>query len=181
MGAHDHHGHDHDHAACRASALARAEERCAETGARLTPIRRQVLAALLADHKPVGAYDVIDRLAAEGQERPAPITVYRALDFLVALGVFPGVERRNASRACAHTLGPNEPLVLLVCETCVEASELSTSAIAETIAAAAGRLGFAVRQPVIEVFGRCAKCGGARGRAVDFRAMRPKPLAVQGG
>jgi hypothetical protein len=32
-------------------------------------------------HKPLGAYEIIDRLAVRGP-RPAPITAYRALEFL---------------------------------------------------------------------------------------------------
>ena len=58
---------------------------CAARAERLTPIRRQVLEALLSTHRPLGAYELIDRLAEWGG-RPAPITVYRALDFLLGAG-----------------------------------------------------------------------------------------------
>ena len=58
-----------------------AEALCVERGQRLTPIRRKVLAALLGSHKPLGAYEIIDRLAPRGP-RPAPITAYPALEFL---------------------------------------------------------------------------------------------------
>lgn len=49
----------HDHRACSGAVLKRAEALCAARGARLTDIRRKVLAALAADHAPAGAYDVI--------------------------------------------------------------------------------------------------------------------------
>ena len=39
---------DHDHQRCSSDALAHAEALCAERTERLTPIRRQVLEALLA-------------------------------------------------------------------------------------------------------------------------------------
>ena len=55
---------DHDHERCTGDALAHAEALCAERAQRLTPIRRQVLEVLLASHKPLGAYEIIDRLAA---------------------------------------------------------------------------------------------------------------------
>jgi len=59
--------------------MAVAEALCAERGQRLTPIRRKVLGTLLASHKPLGAYEIIDQLAPRGP-RPAPITAYRALE-----------------------------------------------------------------------------------------------------
>src|SRR3954451_11534238 len=61
-------------------ALARAEVACGAAGARLTPIRRAVLEALYATHRPLGAYDIADTLATAGTRRLAPITIYRALD-----------------------------------------------------------------------------------------------------
>src|ERR1700691_6712914 len=71
---------DHDHGSCTSSALANAERLCAARGQRLTQMRRQVLEALLASPKPLGAYEVMDRLGSK--RPPAPISVYRALDFL---------------------------------------------------------------------------------------------------
>ncbi len=86
--AHDHgpHGHGgcaHAHSRARSAAdiMAQAEETCRQRDVRLTDIRRQVLAALLATHRPMGAYDLIDALAAGGQKRLAPVSIYRALDF----------------------------------------------------------------------------------------------------
>src|SRR6188472_2808193 len=75
------HAPDHDHQRCTADALAHAETLCAQRLQRLTPIRRQVLEVLLESHKPLGAYEIMDRAALNGG-RPAPITIYRALDFL---------------------------------------------------------------------------------------------------
>lgn len=76
---------DHDHGRCTADALAHAEAVCGERAQKFTPIRRHVLGALLSSHRPLGAYEVIDELA-KSMPRPAPITVYRALDFLMANG-----------------------------------------------------------------------------------------------
>ncbi len=170
------HGHDHDHARCRADALAQAEARCRATGGRLTPIRRLVLDAILETHAPVGAYEIIDRLAAAGHERPAPITVYRALDFLRAQGLVHRVDSRNGFIACDHSHGPDETVVILLCDGCHDATEVATTAVSETIAAAASRHGFAVRQPVIEIGGLCSTCAGRTGRRDAFKALGPKPL-----
>ena len=91
---------DHDHDSCASAAIAHAEELCAARAQRLTPMRRQVLQALLASHKPLGAYEIMERLARRA--RPAPITVYRALDFLRDNGLVHRIESRNAFVACVH-------------------------------------------------------------------------------
>src|SRR6516164_6892072 len=75
-------GHDHDR--CSSDAMAVAEALCAQRSQRLTPIRRKVLAALLGSHKPLGAYEIIDRLALKGP-RLAPIAGDRAHRHLHAL------------------------------------------------------------------------------------------------
>ena len=86
---------DHDHGRCTADAIAHAEQVCAQRAQKFTPIRRQVLQALLSSHRPLGAYEVIDELA-KSMPRPAPITVYRALDFLMENGLVHRIESRNA-------------------------------------------------------------------------------------
>ena len=55
--------HDHDHDRCIADALTSAEVVCAQRGARLTELRRQVLELIWASHAPIGAYDLIDSLS----------------------------------------------------------------------------------------------------------------------
>ena len=60
-------------------------------------------AGLLSSHRPLGAYEVIDELA-KSMLRPAPITVYRALDFLMENGLVHRIESRNAFLACAMTM-----------------------------------------------------------------------------
>ena len=72
----------HDHAHCATDALTRAEAITAEAGLRMTPVRRRVLEILLEEHKALGAYDVLARLAAEGFGNQPPVA-YRALEFLV--------------------------------------------------------------------------------------------------
>src|SRR6187549_2302651 len=92
---------DHDHGRCTADALKHAEALCAQRSQRLTPTRRQVLEVLLSSHKPLGAYEIIDRAAKRGT-RHAPITVYRALEFLIENGLAHRIESRNAYIACGH-------------------------------------------------------------------------------
>jgi Fur family zinc uptake transcriptional regulator len=151
---------DHDHDACASNALAQAEAICAERETRLTPIRRRVLEALLASHKPLGAYDLIERLAKRG-DKLSPITIYRALDFLRDNGLAHRIESRNAFIACAHEHGAGDPVVFLICEKCGAVGEAAAAAVAETIKTASRTAGFTPKTPVIEITGICSHCKAA--------------------
>ena len=137
--------------------MAVAEALCAQRGQRLTPIRRKVLAALLGSHKPLGAYEIIDRLALKGP-RLAPITAYRALEFLRENGLVHRIESRNAFIACVHNHAASALVVFLICERCGAGGEASSSDVAAPLSSAARAAGFTPRSPVIELSGICTHC-----------------------
>ena len=56
-------------------------------GARVTPARRQVLAALLAAEQPLCHGELEQQLAAESGQAPDRVTLYRVLDALVETGL----------------------------------------------------------------------------------------------
>jgi len=151
---------NHDHDRCASDAIARAEQICATRKQRLTPMRRHVLEALLASHQPLGAYELIERLAARAA-RPAPITIYRALDFLREQGLVHRIESRNAFIACVHNHGSGDPVVFLICERCGAVGEAASAAVADTIKSASRAAGFTPKTPVIEISGICAHCKAA--------------------
>jgi Fur family zinc uptake transcriptional regulator len=154
------HSPDHDHDRCTADALAHAEALCTKRAQRLTPIRRQVLEALLGSHKPLGAYEIIER-AGDKRARPAPITVYRALNFLRAQGLVHRIESRNAFVACVNNHASGDLEVFLICERCGEVGEAPAVVVAENWKAAARAAGFTPKAPVIEITGICAHCRAA--------------------
>jgi Fur family transcriptional regulator, zinc uptake regulator len=151
------HAPDHDHERCSTDAMTMAEAICLDRGQRLTPIRRKVLAALLASHKPLGAYEIIDRMAAKGA-RPAPITAYRALEFLRENGLVHRIESHNAFVACVHTHAAGDLVVFLICERCGAVGEASSADVAATLTSAARAAGFTPKSPVIEISGVCSHC-----------------------
>jgi Fur family zinc uptake transcriptional regulator len=158
------HAPDHDHERCAADALKHAEALCAQRAQRLTPIRRRVLELLLASHKPLGAYEIMDHAAAKGGspaasgQRPAPITVYRALDVLRDNGLVHRIESRNAFVACVNNHGSDDIVVFLICEHCGAVGEAPSAAVADQLKAAARAAGFTPKAPVIEIGGVCAHC-----------------------
>src|SRR4029077_15469910 len=139
---------DHDHGRCARAAIAHAEVLCAARAQRLTPMRRHVLEALLDNPRPLRSYQIIEPLARHG--RPAPITVYRALDFLRDNGLVHRIESRNAFVACVNNHASGDLVVFLICEHCGAVGEASSAAVAGELKTAARAAGFAPKAPVIE-------------------------------
>ncbi|MCB2102353.1 MAG: transcriptional repressor [Rhodobacterales bacterium] len=150
----------HDHAACVSDAMARAEHICAETGARFTPLRRRVLERIWAGHKPTGAYEILEDLGRDDGKPVAPVTVYRALDFLMAHGLVHRLNSLNAFIGCPRA-GAGHEAVFLICEDCKRVAEIDDPAVGETLARDAADQGFSVSTQMIEVMGRCPDCQAA--------------------
>jgi Fur family transcriptional regulator, zinc uptake regulator len=146
----------HDHETCIDRALDRAAQLCQKRGARLTALRRGVLALVWRGHEPVGAYAILDALRLT-HPTAAPPTVYRALDFLIEQGLIHRIASMNAYMGCAR---PDAPHVsqFLICAGCGTAAELVEPAIAAAVLHRADALGFAVEQQTVEVRGRCPRC-----------------------
>jgi Fur family transcriptional regulator, zinc uptake regulator len=146
----------HDHRKCVHTALSTAEAVCKARGEKLTPVRKRVLELVWASHRPVGAYALLDSLRADGRSA-APPTVYRALEFLLALGLVHRVESLNAYLGCAHPAS-DHAAQFLICRQCGTAAELEESDIATAIDRHAKRAGFAVERRTVEAMGLCAAC-----------------------
>ena len=148
---------DHDHNRCAADAISHAERVCRERAQKFTPIRRHVLEALLASPRPLGAYEVIDELA-RSMPRPAPITVYRALDFLIEQGLVHRIVSRNAFLACAHNHEERATVAFLICDRCDAVGEIAAAPLAQPLIDGARHDGFAPKFTVVEITGTCAHC-----------------------
>jgi len=151
---------DHDHWLCIADAVAAAEARVAAAGGRMTPLRRLVLELVCVSHKPVGAYDLIGEIARERNNRAAPPTVYRTLDFLMDHGLIHRIASLNAYVAC---FGPRRPhdACLFICEQCRTVEESEAPGVAQAIGRTAAAAGFSIRGQTIEVTGLCRACARA--------------------
>lgn len=147
---------EHDHSHCQARALESALEECEKKGLRLTKIRQQVLEIIWAQHNPIGAYDILQKLQKAGH-KPAPPTAYRALEFLVSAKLIHRVESLNAYIGCPS---PNDvhQCQFYICTDCGHVAEVNDSAVSDTLSAGASELGFTSQQTVIEVHGVCKNC-----------------------
>jgi Fe2+/Zn2+ uptake regulation proteins len=146
----------HDHSRCAASILAHAEEATAAAGARLTPVRRRTLEILLEEHRALGAYEVLERLAQEGFGNKPPVA-YRALDFLVEQGLAHRIRRLNAFTACMHPGEAHAP-AFLICSRCGVVAEAPAEPVRAALDAAAAQLGFEIERTNIEAVGLSPAC-----------------------
>ena len=146
----------HDHHHCVATTLAGAERLCAERKLRLTPTRRRVLEILAEEHRAMGAYDILERLRAEGQAAHPPVA-YRALDFLVEHGFAHKIERLNAFIACDHPEEGHRP-AFLICRSCDAVAEAHVTPTEGALGSQAAELGFQIERAVIEAVGLCPSC-----------------------
>lgn len=147
--------HEHDHQGCIAEALGHAETLCQMQQQRFTAIRRRVLELVWQQHKPIGAYEVLEMLQRDG--RTAPPTVYRALEFLQQMGLVHRISSLNAYVGCIHPGVPHDGQ-FLICEACQSLAELDVPAITGAIAKSAAHSGFKPRRYTVEIMGLCPNC-----------------------
>ncbi|MBB3902180.1 Fur family transcriptional regulator [Methylobacterium brachythecii] len=154
---HDHAaGHAHDHAS-HEDVLGRAERLCRERDLQFTRLRRDVLETIAAESKPMGAYDIAERLSGGGK-RVAAVSVYRALDFLTEHGLVHRIASRNAFVSCGHDHGERDGLLFLICRSCGGIDELTSPAIESQLDRAVTEAGFTPTSRIIEVEGECGAC-----------------------
>ena len=145
----------HHGARDRAAHLHDAELRCADAGESLTPLRRRVLELLVDHHGPAKAYDLLPMLNDEKTAKPP--TIYRALDFLVRMGLAHRIESLNAFVAC-DVGACARSTIFLICEKCGCAEEFDAGHALIDLADAAKKDGFTINRTMIEASGVCSIC-----------------------
>lgn len=147
----------HDHGQCLEHAMQRARKAFDDKGLKLTPLRQAVFSEIASSHRAIGAYEVLENLAARG-DRLAPISVYRAIDALLAAGMVHRVESRNAFFACHTGHEKRSRHLVLGCEACGRIAEVDGDKAFAAIDKAAASAAFSAKGAVVEVWGLCANC-----------------------
>jgi Fur family zinc uptake transcriptional regulator len=146
----------HDHSQCIDVAIQGALEAFRRHGISFTPLREKVFREIAASHRAIGAYEILDRLAGKGA-RLAPISVYRAIDVLLQVGIVRRFKSRNAFYA-SQSAEPMSPRIVLACEKCGLVADADGIQVFQSIKRAAALDAFAPKSAIIEVFGHCAHC-----------------------
>lgn len=146
-----------NHQHCIDDAMNNARTLCTQKGARLTTLREQVLALIWQSHKPLGAYDLIDMLAEASERRVAPPTIYRALDFLLEMGIIHRINSLNAYIGCPSP-STEHPSYFLICTQCQTANECNDTALSQHIEQIGKQQQFSIQHQWLEVLGICHEC-----------------------
>lgn len=157
--SHEHHDtlhgvHDHQNVKAR---LLEAENICAAGGARLTPLRKEVLELILNATGPVGAYDLLAKLKGTSDRPAAPPTVYRTLDFLLEKGFIHRLTSINSYIPCCHPRAGHQA-AFLICSECQTVKEASAKGLIEQLDQLADSDHFKAHHSIIEISGLCQQC-----------------------
>lgn len=137
-------------------ALDLADAACRARGERLTPIRRKVLGLLLRSNRAAKAYALLDQMRVI-HRAAAPPTVYRALDFLLSVGLIHRIESLNAFAAC-RDLAHFHHGVFLICQQCGAVTELHEPELEEVVRKRIAMWGYLPAHDCAELKGICGAC-----------------------
>lgn len=140
------------------SAEARASKRSA-SGARLPPNAQLVLDALREESRPIKAYALLGRLQTRGIN--APMTIYRALERLIAGGYARKIESLNAF--IALPVPTAAPVAFVICREC---GSTRTESVNDATMEWLTSVGIDAGAAYIEAYSSCDGCDDANRRQV---------------
>ena len=146
---------DHNHELCYKFSIKAFKKNCHEKKLKLTPLRLKVFELLLKDHRPIGAYQILDMLAKEGFSSTPPIA-YRVLDFLIEQGFAHKIKRFNAFIACSHPGSKHSP-TFMICRKCDKVAEMCEKDSSLKIDKKS-LSEFHIEESIIEIIGICKSC-----------------------
>lgn len=132
------------------------EESCAASGDRFTAPRRHVLEIIAGTKNPIGAYDILAKLA-QYMDNPKPPTAYRAIEFLQEKGIIHRIESLNAYIIC-HTDHKHTGSQFMICDTCGAVIETHLCHLPQSLDTRAQDAGFHLSHWNIEIHGTCKTC-----------------------
>ena len=131
-------------------------EYCEENKFRLTAPRAEVLKIIIASKKPLGAYEILDKLK-KVFKNPKPPTVYRSIEFLQDKNFIHRIESLNAYVAC-HIDHLHKDSQFMICDDCGIVIETHQCEIPKFLKDSAEKNTFTPSRWNFEVHGICAKC-----------------------
>ncbi|WP_112662267.1 Fur family transcriptional regulator [Microvirga flavescens] len=118
----------------------------------MTPMRERVYRELVQSGGPVGAYDLVERLSSKSR-RIAPVTIYRALDFLRDAGLVHRLATQNSYIVSHGEVDPGAVKIMFVCSRTGKSVEVHSKEVGDAIRKAAEDAGFKAISPFVEVEG----------------------------
>lgn len=147
-----------NHKDCVKDALSKAEMICRDQNLSFTPIRQKILKLVWKHgHSAVKAYDLLEQLQKDDPSAK-PVTIYRALDFLLENRLIHKLESQNSFIGCNHPTRQHN-CAFLICNMCHEVTECCNNGeLLETITANIDPKSFHVESITLEIHGTCQNC-----------------------
>jgi Fur family zinc uptake transcriptional regulator len=136
--------------------LDEAHRHCVKNGHRFTAPRERVLKILLGESKPMGAYDILQRLSNEMGKHNPP-TIYRAIQFWHQEGFIHCIDSLKSYVACSHGkhIGQSK---FIICNQCDFVKELDDIVDFTPVTKSAAAIEFEIISYTIEMKGLCVNC-----------------------
>lgn len=121
----------------------------------LNGTQRRVHRILASSSKPLSAYDVLDKMRAEGAVTPP--TVYRCLEKLIEKGLAHRLESLNAYVACQHP-DHHDMAAFAICEQCGGVTEFTDEQLHSRLSQWSDGNAFSAKKVNVEIRGTCRLC-----------------------
>ena len=105
----------------------------------------------------MGAYQLQDQLSKLSGKSIAPPTIYRAVEFLLKVGLIHRIASLNAYIGCPFP-GSDHSNLFLICTSCGSAAEVAHSSINDLLKKASEKANFTLQDQSLELFGLCPNC-----------------------
>lgn len=136
--------------------LKKATDYCDINKHRLTEPRLAVLKIITSSKKPLGAYEILDKLG-KTIENPKPPTAYRAIDFWLEHGFIHRIGSLNAFVTCdedhKHTGSQ-----FMICNDCGNVEEIHLCHLPKDLDKKVKNNGFKMAHWSTEISGQCVRC-----------------------
>jgi Fur family zinc uptake transcriptional regulator len=123
----------------------------------MTATRESVLRLLWQSHQPLGAYQLQDQLSRLLNKPVAPATIYRAVDFLLGLGLIHRIASLNAYIGCPFPNSDHSNL-FMICSDCGSVAEVAHNTLNGLLQNICDRTNFTLQSQSLELFGQCPQC-----------------------
>lgn len=132
---------------------------CNKRSVRLTPHRLEVFRLIFQQqNESISAYDLLNLLQKSSFPSAKPVTVYRALNFLLEQGFIHRIESTNSFTLCHFFLELSHNFVFFICNHCNRVKEQTVKGIEEILQNTAKLIGFIMSNTIVEAHGLCYRC-----------------------
>lgn len=144
-----------------AKILKKAEEKCIQSGSRLTAKRAHILELLINSEIPLSAYNIVESYNEHALQQIQPMSAYRILEFLQAEQLVHKLSLENKFVACSHIACKHDHEVpqFLICRSCHKVKEIAVQkTIIEQLASQVSSAGYKMINTQIELDCLCDNC-----------------------